>query len=103
MPPQAEYIPSFSTRILTLGPGSPLLGISANICSVGMYVDTNWPSQGHRHSFSAYVFKMNWRTISWSCQKQTIAAISSTKAECIALTHATKVAIWILYFITEVF
>ena len=39
----------------------------------------------------------------YSCQKQNIVAISSTEAEFIALTHATKEALWLHHFITEVF
>jgi hypothetical protein len=67
------------------------------------YCDADWASQDHRHSISAYVFQIDSGTISWSCQKQAIVALSSTEAEFIALTHATKEAIWLKQFITEVF
>ena len=40
--------------------------------------------------------------ISWSCQKQNIVALSPTEAEFSALTHATKEALWLQNFITEV-
>jgi len=66
------------------------------------YSDADWASQDHRHSISAYVFQIDSGSISWSCQKQTIVALSSTEAEFIALTHATKEAIWLKQFITEV-
>ena len=45
----------------------------------------------------------NGGTIFWSCQKQTIVALSSTETKSIALMHATKKVLWILHFITEVF
>ena len=67
------------------------------------YADANWASQDHRHSISAYIFQINGGNILWSCQKQIIVALSSTEAEFIALTHATKEALWLHYFITEVF
>ena len=66
------------------------------------YADANWESQDHRHSISAYIFQINGGSISWSCQKQNIVALSSTEVEFIALTHATKEALWLQNFITEV-
>ena len=58
--------------------------------------------QDHRHSISAYIFQIDGGSISWCCQKQNIVALSSTEAEFIALTHATKEALWLQHFITEV-
>ena len=66
------------------------------------YADADWASQDHRHSISAYIFQIDGGSISWSCQKQNIVALSSTEAEFIALTHATKEALWLQNFITEV-
>jgi hypothetical protein len=67
------------------------------------YTDADWASQEHRHSFSAYAFQINGGAISWSCQKQSIVALSSTKAEFIPLAHATKEALWLRHFISEIF
>ena len=66
------------------------------------YADADWALQDHRHSISAYVFQIDSGSISWSCQKQSIIAHSSTEAEFIALTHAAKEALWLQHFITEV-
>ena len=66
------------------------------------YADADWLSQDHRHSISAYIFQIDGGSISWSCQKQNIVTLSSTEAEFIALTHATKEALWLQNFITEV-
>ena len=52
--------------------------------------------------FQLTSFKINGGSISWSCQKQNIVALSSTEAEFIGLTHATKEALWLQNFITEV-
>ena len=49
-----------------------------------------------------YIFQIDGGSISRSCQKQNIVALSSTEAEFIALTHATKEALWLQHFITEV-
>ena len=57
------------------------------------YADVDWASQDHRHSISAYIFQIDGRSISWSCQKQNIVALSSTEAEFIALTHTAKEAL----------
>ena len=65
--------------------------------------DADWASQDHCHSISAYIFQIDGGPISWSCNKQAIVALSSTEAEFIALTHATKEAMWMKNFITEVF
>ena len=67
------------------------------------HADMDWASQDHRHSISVYIFQIDGGPISWSCKKQTIVALSSTEAELIALTHATKEAMWMKNFITEAF
>ena len=67
------------------------------------YTDADWASQDHRHLISGYIYQINGGSISWSCQKQTIVALSSTEAEFIALTHATKEALWLQHFIMEIF
>ena len=59
--------------------------------------------QDHRHLISTYYFQIARGTKSWSCQKQFILTLSSTEAELIVLTHASKEALCILHFITEAF
>ena len=78
------------------------LTLGRNRDSLLGYADADWVSQDHRHSISAYIFQIDGGSISWSCQKQNIVALSSTEAESIALTHAAKEALWLDYFITEV-
>ena len=78
------------------------LTLGRNCDSLLGYADADWTSQDHRHSISAYIFQIDGGSISWSCQKQNIVALSSTEAESIALTHAAKEALWLDYFITEV-
>ena len=67
------------------------------------YTDADWASQDHRHSISGYIYQIDGGSVSWSCQKQSIVALSSTEAEFIALTHASKEALWLQHIIAEVF
>ena len=90
----SKYLKGTKSRKLTLGKSRD--GI------IG-YSDANWALQDHRHSISAYIFQINSGSISWSCQKQSIIALSSTEAEFIAMMHAAKEAIWLHHFIIEVF
>ena len=89
-----KYLKGTKNRKLTLGKSRD--GI------IG-YSDADWASQDHRHSISAYIFQINSGSISWSCQKQLIIALSSTEVKFIAMMHAAKEAIWLHHFIIKVF
>ena len=65
------------------------------------FCDADWGGQKHRHSISGYLFHMGARAISWSSKKQHVVALSSTKAEYIAQTHAAKEALWLRSFLRE--
>ncbi|TFY79108.1 hypothetical protein EWM64_g4908 [Hericium alpestre] len=65
------------------------------------YSDTDWGSSDHRHSISGYVFLVDGRAVSWSSKKQPIVALSSTEAEYVVMTHATKEAVWMQAFLGE--
>jgi hypothetical protein len=58
------------------------------------YSDAAWASQYHRHSISGFVFILNEAAVSWSANKQSVIALSSTEAEYLALSHSTKEAPW---------
>lgn len=55
-----------------------------------------------RKSTSGYCFKVFGDTISWNTKKQNTIALSSTEAELIALTHATKEGIWLSNLLNEI-
>ena len=65
------------------------------------FCDADWGGQKHCHSISGYSFHMGARAISWSSKKQHVVALSSTKAEYIAQTHAAKEALWLRSFLRE--
>ena len=48
-----------------------------------------------RKSRSGFVFLLNGGPVSWSSQRQSVVALSTTEAEYIALSHGTKEAIWL--------
>ena len=54
-----------------------------------------------RKSTSGYIFFISGGPISWSSKKQSTIALSSTEAEYMALTHASKEAIWLRRFLRE--
>jgi hypothetical protein len=66
------------------------------------FTDSDWASQPHHHSISAYVFHVGTGAITWSSKKQSIIALSSTEAKYIAQTHAVKEAIWLRMYWREV-
>ena len=54
-------------------------------------------------SISGYVFIVDGGAVSWSSKHQELVTLSTAEAEYVALTHATKEAIWLQNFIKEIF
>jgi len=64
--------------------------------------DADWAANNiDRKSISGYCFKLGVGAVSWRSKKQASVALSSTEAEYMALTQATKEAMWIKFFLTE--
>ncbi|KAL1937681.1 hypothetical protein VTO73DRAFT_12956 [Trametes versicolor] len=60
------------------------------------YTDADWGSNDDsRHSVCGYVYTFDGGAVSWSAKKQNVVALSSTEAEYIGITHASKEAIWL--------
>ena len=77
------------------------LVLGGNMTVTG-FSDTNWTSQHHCHSISGFAYFVGLGTVSWSAKKQPIITLSSTEAEYVALTHATKDIIWIHKILNEI-
>ena len=60
-------------------------------------------TQEHRHAITGYAFLIDGRSISWSSKKQEIVTLSTTESEYVAAKHTAKEAIWLCWFIGEVF
>lgn len=59
-------------------------------------------SHEDRHAISGYVFLIG-GAVSWSSKRQEIVALSTVEAEYVALTHATKEAIWLKNLLAEIY
>jgi len=60
------------------------------------FVDVDWAGDlDQRRSTSGYVFNLFGGAISWMSKKQSVVALSNTKAEYMAATHASKEVVWL--------
>ena len=60
------------------------------------FFDANWAGDlDHRRSTSGYVFNLFRGAINWMSKKQSVVAISTTEAEYMVATHASKEAVWL--------
>lgn len=66
------------------------------------YSDADWGGdRSTRRSTSGYVFVMGGAPISWCSKRQATVALSSCEAEYIALTQASKEAVWLQLLLRE--
>lgn len=66
------------------------------------YVDADWGSDvQERKSTSGYVFKVFNCTVSWTCRKQSVVALSSSEAEHVALTTCVCEGVWLKNLLCE--
>ncbi|KAF7337422.1 Transcription factor [Mycena sanguinolenta] len=90
-----RYLKGTEDAQLTLG--------GSHIGLVG-YSDSSWGSEVlNWRSMSGYAFTLYGGTICWSAKKQSVVALSTAEAEYIAMTRATKEAMWIRQFMGELF
>jgi len=60
------------------------------------FFDVDWAGDlDQRRSTSGYVFNLFGGAISWISKKQSVMALSTTKAKYMAATHASKEAVWL--------
>lgn len=88
--------------------GTQNVGVSYQNCGKNdelvMYADADFGAdQLDRKSVSSHLFNVNNNLISWSIQKQSVVALSSTEAEYILLSSAscTRILIKFKYILTE--
>lgn len=66
------------------------------------YTDADWATdQSSRHSIGGFAFTLSGGAISWKSKRQATISLSSTESEYKAASEATKEAIWINNFLTE--
>jgi hypothetical protein len=67
------------------------------------YSDADWAGNiDDRRSTTGYIFLIAGGAVSWSSKKQPTVALSTTEAEYMALTQATKEGIWIRRLLMEI-
>jgi hypothetical protein len=67
------------------------------------YADADGSMNEDRHAVSGYAFLIEGGAVSWSSKRQEIISLSTTEAEYVAATHASKEALWLRSFISLVF
>ena len=72
------------------------LNLGGRVADIAGYTDSDWGGdRDDRKSIGTYVFCMGAGAISWKTKKQTSVALSSVKAEYMAMCQAAKEAIWL--------
>lgn len=93
-------------RVLRYLKGTSDLGLiySKTIdCKLVGYVDADWANDPvDKKSFTGYAFTYAQGAVSWKCHKQASVALSSTEAEYVALSEATKKSVHIATFLSEI-
>lgn len=80
-----NYLKGSKLRGMTYGGGEELM--------IQSYSDTDWAGDKEsRKSTFGYIFMLNGGPVSWCSKRQSTVALSSTEAECIALTLAANYA-----------
>jgi hypothetical protein len=86
--------------------GTTNLGITYNFAAKPLqlvaYADADWAgSLIDRKSTSGFFTLINGSSISWESRKQSVVALSSTEAEYISLSQATKEVIWLRSLLSD--
>lgn len=95
---------SAAKRVLRYLKGTRNVGLSFKKTTKSLigYVDANWANcLDDRKSYTGFVFMMAGNPISWESRKQPTTALSSTEAEYMALSEATKEAVYLQSFLLE--
>ena len=66
------------------------------VINVHGFFDADWAGDlDHRRYTSGYVFNLFGGYISWMSKRQVVVALSTTEAEYMEATHASKEAVWL--------
>lgn len=66
------------------------------------YVDADFAGDtDNRKSATGYIYTLNGTAVSWISQLQKVVALSTTEAEYVAVTEASKEMIWLQNFLAE--
>ena len=65
------------------------------------YTDSSFADNTAARSTGGHVFMIGYGAISWASKKQSLVALSSTEAEYIQATEATREAMWLRYLLAD--
>ena len=90
-------------KILTFDPTFFTFGSecgNANQQKLVGYADCDWAGDAtDRKSTTGFLFKVFGATVTWCTRKQNSVAVSSTKAEYVALSKAPREGVWLVNFL----
>lgn len=87
-----RYLYSTADMKLTLGGAGDLIG----------YADADWAGdKTDRKSNTGFVFQLGKGSISWTARKQQCVTLSSTEAEYVAISEASKELMWLLKLLAD--
>lgn len=67
------------------------------------YTDVDGSMHEDRKAISGYAFLIDGGAVSWSSKRQEIISLSTTESEYVAITHASKEALWLRSLIGQIF
>ncbi|PPQ85111.1 hypothetical protein CVT26_005400 [Gymnopilus dilepis] len=67
------------------------------------YADADGSMAEDRHAISGYTFLLHGGAVSWSTKRQEIISLSTTESEYVAVTYASKEALWLRSLISQLF
>jgi hypothetical protein len=67
------------------------------------FCDADDSSAEDRKAVTGYAFMMDGGAVSWGSKKQEIISLSTTKSKYVAVTHASKEALWLRSLISQTF
>lgn len=84
------------------GTKSYVLKFTKDNCELEGYADADWASNvNDRKSYTGFIFKLSGAAVAWESCKQRTVALSSTEAEYMALSEASKEAIYLRNLLSE--
>ena len=67
------------------------------------YADVDGSMAEDQHAISGYAFLFYGGAVSWAAKRQEIVSLSTTESEYVAVTHASKEALWLRSLISQLF
>ena len=67
------------------------------------FADADGSMAEDRHAISGYAFLLHGGAVSWAAKRQEIVSLSTTESEYVAVTHASKEALWLRSLISQLF